>query len=262
MDVFLVDLGLAAAFTGFLSIVKPLRFLRISSRRRAAILLGLGVVLAVVGATLPCRLHYPADTHTRLDDFLPAYHFHEVHSLAVHAPPDRVFAAIHEVTAEEIRFFRALTWIRSPHFGKTRESIMAPPPAEPILDVATRSGFLLLAEEADRELVIGTIMGRRPLKVTHPVPRDFLEFDRPGYAKAAMDFLVEDQGGGWSRVSTETRIFATDSTALRRFAAYWRVIYPGSALIRRMWLEAIKRRAEGRLTVKEKPPSLSVAPPT
>jgi len=25
---------------------------------------------------------------------------------------------------------------------------------------------------------------------------------------------------------------------------YWRVIYPGSALIRRMWLRAIKKRAE------------------
>jgi len=29
-----------------------------------------------------------------------------------------------------------------------------------------------------------------------------------------------------------------------RFAAYWRVIYPGSALIRVMWLRAIKQRAE------------------
>ena len=27
----------------------------------------------------------------------------------------------------------------------------------------------------------------------------------------------------------------------RRFAGYWRVIYPGSALIRRMWLRAIIR---------------------
>ena len=32
--------------------------------------------------------------------------------------------------------------------------------------------------------------------------------------------------------------------ATRGFAAYWRVIYPGSALIRRMWQRAIKQRAE------------------
>jgi len=29
----------------------------------------------------------------------------------------------------------------------------------------------------------------------------------------------------------------------RRFAGYWRIIYPGSALIRRMWLRAVARRA-------------------
>jgi hypothetical protein len=36
-----------------------------------------------------------------------------------------------------------------------------------------------------------------------------------------------------------------DTAARQRFAAYWRVIYPGSALIRRMWLRAIARRTEG-----------------
>ncbi len=58
-----------------------------------------------------------------------------------------------------------------------------------------------------------------------------------------MSFLVEPNGAG-SLVTTETRVFATDDSARRRFAAYWRVIYPGSALIRRMWLRAIQRRAE------------------
>jgi hypothetical protein len=47
-------------------------------------------------------------------------------------------------------------------------------------------------------------------------------------------------------VTTETRIYATDASAGRRFAPYWRVIYPGSALIRRMWLRAIAHRAEAQ----------------
>jgi hypothetical protein len=42
----------------------------------------------------------------------------------------------------------------------------------------------------------------------------------------------------------ETRVHTTDAAAERRFAVYWRLIYPGSAFIRRMWLEAIRRRAE------------------
>jgi hypothetical protein len=60
-----------------------------------------------------------------------------------------------------------------------------------------------------------------------------------------MNFLVLPDGKGGSLVSTETRIHASDAAARRRFAAYWRVIYPGSALIRRMWLRAIRRRATG-----------------
>jgi hypothetical protein len=39
-------------------------------------------------------------------------------------------------------------------------------------------------------------------------------------------------------------VFATDPASLRSFTAYWRTILPGSAIIRRQWLAAIKRRAE------------------
>jgi hypothetical protein len=59
-----------------------------------------------------------------------------------------------------------------------------------------------------------------------------------------MNFLVEDAGDGFSSVTTETRVYTTDTFARRHFAAYWRIIYPGSALIRRMWLRAIAHRAE------------------
>jgi hypothetical protein len=59
-----------------------------------------------------------------------------------------------------------------------------------------------------------------------------------------MNFRVEPAGNGECRIVTETRVFATSPPASRAFAAYWRVIYPGSALMRRMWLRAIERRAE------------------
>jgi hypothetical protein len=70
------------------------------------------------------------------------------------------------------------------------------------------------------------------------------EFDRPGCAKAAMDFRVEDTGDGRTRVTTETRILGIDAHARRRFGLYWRIVHPGSAFIRRMWLAAIKKHAE------------------
>lgn len=60
-----------------------------------------------------------------------------------------------------------------------------------------------------------------------------------------MNFFVRTDGRGGSFVSTDTRVYANDDSSRRRFAMYWRVIYPGSSLIRVMWLRAIQRRAEG-----------------
>ena len=53
---------------------------------------------------------------------------------------------------------------------------------------------------------------------------------------------VSDAAGG-TRLTTETRVFAPDRSVRRRFALYWTAIRPGSGMIRRMWLRAVKRRA-------------------
>ena len=69
----------------------------------------------------------------------------------------------------------------------------------------------------------------------------FTSFKDPGYAKAVMSFLVRAEGRG-SRLITETRIGTTDPAAARSFRRYWRLVRPGSGLIRRSWLAAVHRR--------------------
>jgi hypothetical protein len=198
-----------------------------------------------VGWVLPAKEVRVAVFRTQLDQFMPVYQFNEVHSGRIVAPKDRVYRAIKAVTADEILLFRTLTWIRRlGHPGA--ESILNAPEQLPILEVATRTGFLLLAEEPDHEIVLGTAVitprGWRPKR--HITPEDFKTIREPGFAIATMNFLVQDAGAGVCIVTTETRVHATDASARRRFARYWRVIYPGSALIRRMWLRAVRRRAE------------------
>ena len=61
-----------------------------------------------------------------------------------------------------------------------------------------------------------------------------------------MNFRIDDAGDATWLVSTETRVYATDAWAHRRFARYWTLIRPGSGFIRRMWLRAIQRRAGSR----------------
>ena len=194
---------------------------------------GLIALVGLVGFALPAPLVRVAAPRTRLDAVMPAYHFHEVHALRVRASPARVLEAFRAVTAGEIRLFRTLTWIRSPRRGRARESILNPPRDQPILDVALRSGFVVLGDEPGREIVFGAALRLGPRGA-----------DPPRFARTAMNFLAEEEDGGWCRLTTETRVFGTDDGARRRFAVYWRVIHPGSALIRRMWLRAVKARAE------------------
>ena len=243
MEVLIVDLGLALLFVGGVCLVRPLLWLRISTRRRAAVVLGVGLGLLALGIVLPVSPPRFDGPRMLLDEVVPAYEFGEHHEIRIAAPRDRVYAAVRSVTAREIRFFRLLTWIRSPRLpGAGQESILNPPDDRPLLDVALGSGFVLLREEAGREVVIGAVVccGPRPHL---PAAADFAA-PSGSRALAVMNFHLSDAGGGVTRLITETRVHTTDAPARRRFAAYWRAIYPGSAFIRRMWLDAIRRRAE------------------
>jgi hypothetical protein len=202
-------------------------------RRSGAVVAAAGFGGALAGFLLPAPVVRVESPRSRLDAVMPAYHFHEVHAVRVQAPPPRILDAVRRVTAGEIRLFRTLTWIRSPRLGaRSRESILDAPADQPILDVALRSGFVDLGGD-EREVVFGSLLRLSP--GARGAPR---------HARTAMNFLVEQEAGGWSRLSTETRVLGSDEGARRSFGFYWRTIYPGSALIRRMWLRAVKRRAE------------------
>jgi hypothetical protein len=273
--VIIVYLGLCTMFAGGASLIKPLKFIAIQSRWQALAVVAAGLVVVIVGGSLPAGESRVAAPRTQLDRFMPAWQFNEFHSVRIAAPKDKVYASLKAVTADEILFFRTLVWIR--RFGRPGpESVLNPPPHLPLLEVATRSGFIVLSEEPDKELVLGTLVaaprGWRP--GGKPSPESFKALyasGRPGFAPAAMNFRLEDcaqpvatgadvstaqkaPSGGLERsdktectlLTTETRVYATDSATRRAFARYWRVIYPGSSLIRAMWLRAVRKRAETR----------------
>ena len=233
--------GLIITTAGLILFIKPIERLRVTSRSEALVIVGIGVLLVGVGLNLPAPESRVAKVETRLDEFIPVWQFRERHTIRIAAPPARVFEAIRNVRANEISLFKTLTWIRRGG-RRTPEGILNAGDSAPLLDVATRSGFIYLADDAPRELVMGTVVvaprGHAPL-----TPQTFKTPLAPGFALAAMNFLVTPDGPNASLVSTETRVFANSLVARQRFARYWRIIYPGSALIRRMWLRAVRRRA-------------------
>src|ERR1039458_7548457 len=107
---YLALLGMGA---GVASLVKPLGFVGIRTRKRGLLVLGLGLLAFTVGVYLPVTETRVETPRTRLDEFAPVYKFSEFHSILVAAPKDRVDAAIRAVQPEEIRFFKTLTGIRT-----------------------------------------------------------------------------------------------------------------------------------------------------
>jgi hypothetical protein len=234
--------GVIVAAAGVALLVKPVPRLRVGTRARAGAIAAAGALLAGIGLFLPAPESRVGRAESRLDAFGPAWQFREFHTIRIAASPTRVFDAIRRVRADEILLFRTLTWLR--RGGRPLPpGILNAGDREPLIDIATRGGFVRLADDAPRELVIGTIVMAPSGTAGALTPEAFRTPLPPGFALATMNFVVKADGLHGSWVSTETRVFANSPSARRRFAAYWRVIYPGSAIIRRMWLRAIERRA-------------------
>lgn len=234
--------SLAVAAIGAAALVRPVQRLGLPTRKRAAVVATGGLAAAIVALFLPAFDERAAAKTSRLDEFVPVWQFNEVHSIRIAAPPPVVFAAIRAVRADEITLFRTLTWIR--RFGQPLPpGVLNAGNREGLLDVAVKGGFVWLANDPPHEVVVGAVIvaPRGPHRTTVPVM--FRENPGPGFVLAAMNFTIAADGQDRSLVTTETRVFASSSSVRRRFAAYWRVIYPGSAIIRRMWLRAIERRA-------------------
>lgn len=242
--------GAVTALAGLLSVIRPFGRLGIRTRRRAALVVAAGAAIALAGILLPSPTRATAAGDTLIDQWLPEWQFGEYHERRVRATPQQVFNAIRRVRSSDIFLFRTLTFIRNPSRHGQGEHILNPSAETPILDVALASGFVRLGEQTDRELLIGTLVivppdivrsaqrGNMPLLD----PGLFRTLGQPGFARAVMNFRVIPESDGWTRVTTETRVHAVDHETQRRFARYWRVIYPGSWIIRWSWLRAIETR--------------------
>lgn len=162
-------------------------------------------------------------------DALPVYHHRERHSLFVNASPEAALAAARETQLGDVPLVAALFRLRG----------LGGSAGRPIWSSMLARGFRL----HDPETLVG--IGRPWTPAARLLAVDnFAGFDEPGYAKLGMDLRALAEGAG-SRLETETRVFLTNPAARRRFAAYWLVVRPFSGLVRRLWLRAARRRAEG-----------------
>ena len=242
--------GVVTTLVGLLSLIWPLRWIRIRTRRRGVLVAIVGVALTLATTVLPNPTRTTAARDMLIDQWLPEWQFGEYHERRVRASPGQLFAAIRRVRSSDIFLLRTLTYLRNPSRGGEGEHILNPPAEKPILDVALAGGFILLGEQADRELLLGAVVIAPPdvVRAAHRGnvpsldPALFRTLGRPGFARVVMNFRVVPESDGWTRLTTETRVHAVDRPTQRQFAQYWRIIYPGSWIIRWSWLRAIEAR--------------------
>ena len=159
--------------------------------------------------------------------------FSSSHSVHVDAPPDRCYECIRTVDMSRSPLMRMLLTARGLRRLHT-------------LDDAIELGFVTLADDPPRELVLGLIgQPWRPRgNLRRLAPEAMEAFDEPGFVKVSWRFTVTPTGAS-TLVSTATDIWATSVDAGRKFGRYWKVVGPFSAALRRSILAGVRRCAAG-----------------
>lgn len=181
-----------------------------------------------------------------IDNYLPDFHYHEVHSITIQATPERVFNAILELRPSEMSLL--VSWMLKLRdlpgrlFGRQHTVL----DERPLLTQLFAEDFILLEKQENTEIVFGTI-GQfwkiSPSAVRVPDPAAFIAFHDTDFVKTAANMRLSAQPVG-ILLTTETRIWAPDEETRKKFARYWLLIATGSAVIRRLWLRGIRRKAE------------------
>jgi hypothetical protein len=188
---------------------------------------------------------------TLISELMPEPDVVMKHVRGVNATPDKVFAALTTVDFGKSKLIALLFALRgipalllAPRDTldrlrtRKRHSALT-------LGRITKEGFGLVAERPGEEIVLG-VTGRfwKASAKLQPAARDvFRTGPAPGDALAAWSFQVEPAPNAHTRLTTETRVKAADVDTLLTFKRYWRLVHPGSALIRRSMLAAIAREA-------------------
>jgi hypothetical protein len=182
---------------------------------------------------------------TLLDRALPCWHFREVHRRRVEAAPAETMRAALGLRVRDLPLGASLMALR---MAPAALAARRRPPArlaQPLFESFLGLGFVELGR-GEREIAVGAV-GRfwRLREQLEPLAGAgaFGRFEEPGYVKGAMNLCALPAGDATELV-TETRVWATDERARRRFRPYWAPVRVGGGLIRRELLRAIARRAQ------------------
>lgn len=235
--------GVLVVLAGLISFIKPIRFLLIHNRKIALAVCGFGLLMSIIPMFWPVKPLHISQTESELDKIMPKYSFWEYHETKVNASPKEVMTLVEEVSVTDLPVVKCLLSLRETVGGKLPEKKTGKKPKG--LQEMRDGGFLDLISDST-EFIMGMIGQPQSSKVfSYKLNAlQFMAFEELNYVKIAFNFKVKDLGNGQSLLSTETRVQTFDNKTAKIFNRYWTIVYPGSAIIRRVWLNAIADRAE------------------
>ena len=172
-----------------------------------------------------------------LDEFMADSDVSTRHTILVAASPARVFPA---ARAADLRYMDRQSAHGDPALPAAGWRCLGPSGAE-----GDWSKLHVVGERPGEEVVLG-IMGRFWTPTGGVIAADAARFRTPpppGLAQGLWNFRVEPSRDG-TLLSTETRVRCGDRETRRSFLRYWRLVRPGSGLIRRSLLRQIRASAE------------------
>lgn len=187
----------------------------------------------------------PGAPASLLDRFIPSPEVVERHHIEIEAPADMVMTAAKEMRLLDSPIVRVLVKARELALGGEPDTRPHP---DTLLAQAQSIGWVVLAEQANREIVFGAVT--QPWQA-NPVFRsipsaEYEAFREPGYVKIVWSLRADPLDARHSVFHTETRVSTTDPQARLRFRRYWSFVAPGVELIRLAMLRPLKRNAERR----------------
>lgn len=241
----LVYAGIVAALFGAANLAYPFRFLGIRKRSVGALVFVGAAALAFAALFWPAPV-IAAQHRNQLDEIMPRYQFSERHSIRIHASVEKVMQAVRQSSFGDMRSLAMLLKVRAAALRTKSQETGAFSSDKQILDAFVASGYVL-GGSGHELLVAGgaDLRAKRPLELR--TLQQFADSREQGAVKMAFDFDARDAGDGWSTLTTETRVLALADDSGQGMARYWRLIVPGSGLLRRQWLDGIRRRAESSL---------------
>jgi hypothetical protein len=195
-----------------------------------------------------------------LDRFIPVYDVVERHRIVVAASPAAVLAAAKEQDLMGSPLIRAIFKARAVALGASPDELERP---RGLLAAMQSWGWGVLAEEPDREVVVGAVTRPWEADVVFRSlpPAQFATFNEPGNVKIVWTLRVKPISDNRTVFFTETRAVATDSVARRKFRRYWAFASPGIAAIRWLSLLPLKRDAEQRARATDRTGTSAPAQP-